>query len=233
MKRIGLIILAVLTLALLVYPHSRTPKAKSETPTSPPQTGGSTDRTLATQRRIGRYFQNGVVPKLRNCWKDVQGEGLIEFKSTYTKAGGNWTWESLGVSSSTLLQGQDKVASKCMQEAVRGTSFPVEQGDSVGNIKGEDKFVVYWSWPVPLPANAAEFAEFRAKKGGGKTGGCDGLGTPAKCWTCSETLNCIKVCVGVRDCKPGTSPSGGRACIEIGSSCASGGPKGWDGGVIM
>ena len=235
MKRISVIIVATLTLALLVFANSRTPKAKSESDSKTracAQTAGQTDRTVATQERINRYFHRDVIPKLRDCWKGVQGEGEIEIKLTYARAGGGWRSERVERSGSTLPSGQDAVALRCMQEAVRGTSFPVEGGDSggdsAGGASGADKFVVHWSWPVPLPASSAEFAA--KKSGGGSTGGCDGRGAKEKCWNCDGD-KCKKVCVGYNACSDGYKLS--TPCVWRLPACASGGPFGLAGGGIF
>ena len=83
MKRISLIILAVLALALLVFAHRRTPKVKTETPTVPPQTGISTSQThvqklLPTARRIQVNAQTiAALPKGRNYEMDLTQPNVI------------------------------------------------------------------------------------------------------------------------------------------------------------
>jgi len=187
------------------------------------------EKTITTQQRLNRYFHGDVVPKLRDCWSRVQGEGTIAVKYTYTKGSGRWMFDRLEVSQSTLPRGQDAVALKCMQDAVRGTSYPVEQGE--GN---QNSFVLNWNWPVPFPANATEQtnAMFAARAAGGGTGGggCDGQGTAARCFSCdheSKSIACLKVCVGYTTCTLGET-----YCRAEGS-CASGGPFGVAGGYIM
>lgn len=116
-----------------------------------PATNGSFERTIATQKRLNRYFHAEVVPKLTTCWNRVEGVGMITFDFTYTKdAKGRWAFQKLSVSGPTLRKGQEAVALTCMQDSVRATSFPVEGIDGA-----EDNFVVHWSWPVPLPADAS------------------------------------------------------------------------------
>jgi len=236
MKRISLIVVASLVLALLVYAHGRAPHAKSETPAPQPPTIAPQDRTVATQDRINRYFHRDVIPRLRDCWKEVQGAGEIEMKFTYRRAGSGWTWERLERSSSTLPGGQDAVALLCMQEAVRGTSFPVGEGDSAGGsgavVADANKHVLHWNWPVPLPTTSVEFAEFRKKAGVGKTGGCDGHGAAARCVTYKQSpgqCECAsaKVCVGYDRCNVQAG-----ACSLVGE-CSSGGPFGVSGGTII
>ncbi len=228
LKLIIIIVVAASTLTWLIYARSQTLGSTAQTPQAQKQTPQQLQQfALGTQQRLNRYFHSDVIPKLGDCWQRVQGEGMVETKITFIKARGNWIWQSVDVSSSTLPRGQAAVASQCMQEAVRGTSFPVEEGDRVGNIKGGDKYVVNWNWPVPLPANAAEFRI----KSGGKTGGCDGHGAPAKCYNCTRgsNLQCFKVCVGWESCTSATST---KECF-VGDNCASGGPFGGVGGVIM
>jgi hypothetical protein len=187
-----------------------------------PATNGSFERTIATQKEINRYFDAEVSPKLRTCWSRVQGEGMITFDFTYTKdARGRWVWEKLGVRKSTLREGQDAVALACMQDSVRGTSFPTATFDTA-----EDKLLLHWNWPVPLPPDASEQvrAMLRSRGGLGTEGGCDGHGAPTACWECgSGSGACISVCVGYTTCtQTGRPPNG---CGGHGA-CASGGPFG-------
>ena len=66
------------------------------------------------------------------------------------RAGGDWEFSKLEVGRSDLPEGQAAVAARCMQEAVAGTRFPAEERD-----EGET-YLINWSWPVPLPANAEQ-----------------------------------------------------------------------------
>jgi hypothetical protein len=157
---------------------------------------------------------------------------MITLKYNYTKAaGGRWAFSTVGVQSSTLPKGQEIVALKCMQDSVRGTSFPVESNDA-----SEKAFVLNWTWPVPFPKDADEqtrvmFAE--KGKGGGGTGGCDGRGTVAQCTYCNGKVdtpkgnNCDIVCVGNVAC---VIMNG--VCTGAGK-CASGGPFGVAGGGVF
>lgn len=241
MKRISIATVVALTLTLLLHagcqttrPDGQTAEAESEYATQ--QQEISLERTISTQQRINRYFHTDVVPKLKRCWNGVQGEGMISIQYTYTNdASGRWAWDALAVDTSTLSKGQDAIALECMEQSVRGTSFPVEGGDT------GDKFVVIWSWPVPFPADADEQAKamFAAKPaggGGGGRGGCDGKGTKAKCIPdycagrnkdkCPPGL----ACVGWWVCALSGAPDG--KCI-LKAPCASGGPFGVAGGTIM
>ncbi len=239
MKRISSILVVsvmLVTVALsMLYANSRTQNANRQLGQAPRPDSQAVQRiglekTITTQQRLNRYFHGEVVPKLKDCWSRVQGKGIIALKYTYTKGSGKWMFDKLEVSQSTLPRGQDAVALRCMQDAVRGTSYPVEEGEGAQN-----SFVLNWSWPVPFPANANEltsamFAARAAGGGGGGTGGCDGEGTAAKCYTCSQDAkSCLKVCVGYNSCL--LSPGTFTPCTAAGS-CASGGPFGVASGFI-
>jgi hypothetical protein len=169
--------------------------------------------TAETEKRMNTYFEAQVTPKLKQCWR-VQGEGRIAMKLTYTDAAGGWSWESASVSTSTLAKDQDAIALQCVQDAVKGTSFPRLKGD--GDAK---QFVVNWSFPVTLPANAPTAL---ARDNGG------GTGEPDKCWECGfekEEPACLE------------NPAGWQGCVELdlggcrclGGACTSGGYLGGNG----
>ena len=188
------------------------------------------EKTVPTQQRINRYFHGDIVPKLKNCWSGVQGKGKIELKYTYANSGGRWVLDRVEGGPSTLPRGQEAVALRCMQDAARGSSFPMDSGET-----SQSTFEVNWTWPVPFPTNADKltstmFAARLNNSGGGGSGGCDGAGTKAKCYNCSKDGHaCETVCVGYKTCAV-TYP--GALCGASGS-CASGGPFGVTGGVIM
>ena len=87
MRRIGLpVVLALLMLAC----------RREETP---PAWANFSDDGAAAASRIGRYLQTSVVaPKLRQCWSQLQGEGVVAMDLNYRKAGNNWTFENASVS---------------------------------------------------------------------------------------------------------------------------------------
>jgi hypothetical protein len=233
MKRTSMVIIPVLTLALLVYAHVRTSKARSEEYTSHTQTA-IRDRTAATESRLNRYFQGEVTPKLRKCWDLVKGDGRIAVGLTYTKTGSSWTWEQLRVTSSTLLKEQDAIAIKCVQDSVRGTSFPVQAEDQARDKVGSrtanrsaNNFVVNWSFPVPLPTNAST-ALARATGGAG--------GSAEACWVCGNDNQggvCVKNPSGWPGCVETDGGDQGSGCICLGNPCASGGYAGTRGLLLM
>jgi hypothetical protein len=178
------------------------------------------ERQASTQQRINRYFHGAIVPKLRRCWSTIDGKGTITLKYTFTKAGANWTFNRLETAQSTLAHGQATLAERCMLNAVQGTSFALDVLE-----RNQNTFVLNWTWPVPLPANAAKLTSemFAAKPIGGGTGsgGCDGWGTAASCYTCKGP-KCETVCVGSTECRS-VDVGGGQTCASQGK-CASGGP---------
>jgi len=217
-RRLSRSIGVALSVLLLTSAPRQTPQAAERQPTTQPSAFA---RTIATQKRLNRYFHAAVVPKLRACWNRVQGAGTVAIEFTYARAGSGWVPERLGVHRSTLPRGQEAVALQCMQDSVRATSFPVEQGEAA-----QSKFVVTWSFPVPWPADASARASAMFSSKGGTGTGCDGHGMPATCLTCSN-YQCIRVCIGKQEC---TQAQGGCFARDY---CASGGLNGLAGGMVM
>jgi len=184
----------------------------------------SFEETVALQNRINRYFHAQVIPKLRECWRGIQGEGIITMAHSYKKDGkGGWVPGELTVSKSMLLKQQDHEALVCMREAVKDTSMPV------GKIEQEEtEFVLHWTWPVPLPSEFPRRAVLFVGPGGGigidddDDVGCDGFGSLPDCQTCSgfPENECMSVCVGYEECASNID-----TCVAK-KACASGGPFG-------
>lgn len=229
MTRISLImtIVAALTVTLLISTRSQTPPSITRTPqvttrlTNEQQL--ALQKTVTTQQRINRYFHSSVVPKVRNCWSRVQGQGTVAIEHTYTRNGGKWEVEKLTVRNSTLPRGQEVVALKCLQEAVRATSFPVQGEDS-----DSTRYVVRLTWPVPFPADLAEQARamFIAKDGGSGTG-CGGTGIPPDCYQCVNekgVLKCKLGCSGYYECNYGPQDSCEltHKCVDLGLTGVAG-----------
>ncbi len=188
------------------------------------------DKVVSTQQRINRYFNNDVAPKLKPCWKTLRGNGTIQFEYTFTKPrnGSRWTLNKIVTDQTTLPQAQEVIALRCMQTAVGGTSFAATSDDTL-----QTSYTLYWSWPVPFPANADELTtamlRMRATNGGSTSSDdCDGHGTKAKCQTCSNGV-CKTVCVGTKKCTI-EGAGGPLGCTGSGGYCASGGPFGVSGG---
>ena len=226
MKRMHLVTVVVLIFGALLFAYGRT---RQRIDTRTPQVASRTtneqrlQKTVTTQQRINRYFHGSVIPKLKNCWSRVQGRGTIQIEHSYARdASGKWVVEKLAAGNSTLPRGQDAVALQCMQDAVRGTSFPAEGDD------GDSKqYAVKWTWPVPFPANMAEQTRAMfAANGPMGVGPCGGA--PASCYECSySATKCFDVCNGYRTCR-----IGGGGCMAS-HRCTSGSAFGVAGrGVI-
>jgi hypothetical protein len=115
--------------------------------------GRDVEKTTAAQVTVNHYFHSVVTPKLRACWDRVQGEGTIEMALNYRKSGGRWLFESLERIRSSVPEEQGAVALQCMQDSARDTSFFLEEKDSA---KKFEKFVLKWTWLVPLPAEGSD-----------------------------------------------------------------------------
>ena len=233
MKRLNLIIFVVCTLSLvgLTGASSQTgsPTRQKTTIPSVPRPQITLAKTVTTQQRLNRYFHGQVMPKLKNCWSRLQGRGAIEIEHVYTKDGkGNWMADKSTLVTSTLPPEQVALALQCMQDSVRGTSFPADGGDGKGN-----SYLVNWTWPVPFPSDAAILTSsmFASKPKGGGGGGCDGRGALAKCYDCVGSTTCKKVCVGYTSCS--INYENGRSYCVAYNACASGGPFGVSGGTVM
>lgn len=200
MRRIYIVTIVVVVLGGLVFAYSHAQQRR--VPQTPQAASRITDeqrleKTITTQQRINRYFHGSVIPNLRNCWSRVQGQGTIQIVHSYKRdASGKWVVEKLAAGNSTLPRAQQAVALQCMQDAVRGTSFPVEPEDADGK-----QYAVKWTWPVPFPANAEEQTRtmFAAKSAGG-TWGCGNV--PPNCVECSYSgAACFDVCNGYHYCE--------------------------------
>jgi hypothetical protein len=183
-------------------------------------------KTVDTQRKIHRYLQSSVVPKLKPCWGKLQGKGTVEVRYRFADNGkGGWAFKSIQATRSDLPKGQDKAAADCMQRAVASTSFPKDAGVKAST------YSLSWVWPVPLPPDSdPEMARRWGETGGGEGTGCDGHGAAARCVTCSGSpLTCVYVCVGADECSvQATKPGGFDSICSEGGQCASGG---WWGSV--
>ena len=200
-------------------------------PTDPPrETGPSTEQLAAkeqaTEARLTGYFRERLTPNLRSCWERVQGAGSVAFAMTYVNSDGRWILDELQATSSTLAPDQDAVAAVCVKEAVTGNSFPADKVDTAfTNGAASTRFVVNWSFPVPLPTDAT-VALARAIGGG--------AGSPGSCWYCGHDPKTLD-----GECKSGKS--GWQGCIEtisggcicFGGSCASGGYTTTGGTIAM
>ena len=181
------------------------------TPGVTPKQSGSLmeerERTIAKQVKVNHYFYTAVTPKLRTCWDRVNGEGTIEMALTYSKSDGRWVFENVTEVRSSLTKEQDAVALRCMQDSARATSFTLDED----GLKKFERFVLKWTWLVPLPR---EGSEQMARRAGGLTEspGCAKCNAnyPASCtWSSSGSES---------DCRV----DGPNQCSTSGTACLTG-----------
>jgi len=212
-------------------------------------------KEVATQKRISTYFHDKVIPKLRGCWGSLQGEGRVTMDYDFVRRNSEWAFQKATLFHSTLPDEQNDTALRCMQEALKDTSFvledlPVElippektkQSDNARQSENAKQLLVSWTWPVPISPDYEEQykALLQSSGGGGGWGGCDGLGTAAKCWRCRYNSTrpssscCIKVCVGYTNCSYAYGDGKVIGCFnDPPTQCVSGGTGGLSSGVIM
>ena len=135
---------AALSLIFVACTYSATPQSQEQK---------ALEETITAQVAVNHYFYTAVTPRLRACWDRVQGEGTIEMAFRYSKSRGDWVFESVEGIRSSLPAEQGAVALRCMQESARATSFTLKEE---GGAKVFEKFVLKWTWLVPLPAEGSE-----------------------------------------------------------------------------
>ena len=188
---------------------------------------------VATQNRINRYFHRDVAPKLRGCWDALEGSGTVDAQFAYRRVGGRWVNNGILIRASTLPKNQDQAALRCLQEAVRDTSFAVERSDDTAR-----DFEVNWSFPVPWPKDVAEAAKRMVDNGHTDDGGCGGSEGPGPaCWDCFYVSigpfgvsYCGRACSGYSYCTP--APNGCQAG-PLYPRCTTGSIFGNIGGVVL
>src|SRR5262245_59714524 len=148
---------------------NRGPKASGKVHVRKPEAASSVDRDTHAQNRINSFFYAALVPKLQPCWNRVQGKGEITFKYTYRVAGTNWLWQQQEVKGHTLLQEQAAIALQLMNDAARGTSFPMEAAEAH---RKANEVVIHWTWPVPFSEDVTVMGRMVGKGGGGCTKEC-------------------------------------------------------------
>lgn len=185
--------------------------------------GCARDETGAVQDRLNRYFSTDVTPKLQTCWGGLHGDGRIELKLQYERAGERWMWQKAEIARSTLSRDQDAAALQCMESAIRGTSFAVEERDETG-------FLVYWGWPVPLPSTGSTLATRMISQGGGSNN-CENPSCFAPTCTNNQCPTANK-CSGYTECTVTDSGDGSLQC-NFKNKCVSSGYFRGGGGIIM
>ena len=221
MKRI--VIAAVVALPVMMLACRR-----EETP---PAWANFSDEGVAAANRIGRSLQDSVVAsKLRQCWGQLQGEGVIAMDLNYRKAANTWTFDTVRVTKSTLTGDQNAAAQRCMEESARGTSFAVEPKEALESAASQ--FIVRLGWPVPLPPVGTPLTTDQIARMSGGSGGA--ITTPG-CSTCVSRkeypygLKCEARKTGSeQDCEEINS----NTCAVTPKACLRGGFSG-SGSVIM
>ena len=176
-------------------------QACKDSPATTDSTAGDQERDRAVEQRLIPYFQNDVTARLRQCWGQVTGTGALAVALHYTKSDRRWAWQELSVTGSTLSGDQETAASKCLQDAVRGTSFPEDAHDvEFKSSTPAARLLVNWSVPVPLPSDAVAVLAKAPASGGG------GTDSPSSCWVCGVDRNNEQVCEGKK--------TGYAGCIE-------------------
>ncbi len=122
----------------------------------PPPLPDFSEDGAGVQRRVTQYLE-GVVPKVRTCWSQLQGEGAIATDMVYRKSGSAWTLDSVRVTRSTLAKGQETTAEQCLSDAARGSSFAVDANERLE--QAASKFVVRLGWLIPLPPPNTELTK--------------------------------------------------------------------------
>jgi len=210
-------------------PEPATPAAPPAAATSP---AGATEQqqeaiarlvaTMAAQDRVNRYFHHDVLPKLKDCWAGVAGEGNVAIQVVYRRYDSQWTAGDSAIHKSTLAAGQDEIALRCLAQAVRDTSFATEEVD-----RDAEEYYVYWSLPVPWPQDMGAFIKKMAMDddggGGGGGGGC-GVDVPPACQACwiwslgFKFSLCIPACNGYPDC---LAEADGNGCRHTNRQCVT------------
>ena len=122
-----------------------------------PRPGFSDDGAAAGQR-IGQYLQASVVDAdLRSCWAQLKGEGVVAADLTYQKQGDNWALNAVAVKKTSLVDGQNAIAQRCLEEAARGTSFTVDSKEQLETRAQE--FILRLGWLVPMPPAGTEVSD--------------------------------------------------------------------------
>jgi hypothetical protein len=166
------------------------------------------EATVTAQEIVNHYLYTSVTPKLRTCWSKLQGEGTVDLALRYRRSNQQWIFERGEIIRSTLTNDQAAAALACMQQSANGSSFALDERPGG---KAFERFVLKWTWLVPLPE---EGSEAMARRAGGLTpaSGCAKCNAnyPARCeW--SQTGS-------EEDCRV----EGPNSCSTTGTKCLTG-----------
>ena len=194
---------------------------------------GFSDDGARAQARISRMLEDAAAPTdFRNCWRALEGEGAVAADLTYRKERGNWGFAEASPTRSTLPGGQDAAAKRCLDAALRGSTFAVDGTEALE--KAAPEFVVRLAFPVPLPEAGTHLSDAEV----GRMVGVDGGGGVITVPGCSNCVRRTEFPYGV---KCVSKKSGSNVdCEEINSNTCATTPKaclrgafGGAGGVIM
>ena len=192
--------------------------------------GFSDDGTAALRRLSSSLQEPSVAAKLRNCFSEMAGERLVATDLRYRKSGNSWTFDSAKVRQASAAQGPDETVQRCLDDAARGTSFPVDSNEELETAAAE--FVVRLRWPLPLPAEGAEVSNdaiARMISTGGTGVTMEGCSTCKLKTDGTGGYQCVSQKSGKEaDC----DIMGPRQCVTTPKACVTGFFGGWR-GVIM
>jgi hypothetical protein len=170
-----------------------------------PAAGPLEEKTAKAQDRIAKAFYASIVPNLKKCWGQVGGKGAVRFVYTYKREGQRWVFGQVDSHATSLEREQTVAALRCMREAARGSSYPVESEEAAQNT---DEMEIYWGWPVPLPNDTTELARMIVISTTGDA--CLKL-----CKDCTMNATCDRTCSGWFGCEPvdgGCQMDGKKSC---------------------
>lgn len=143
----------------------------------------SVNNNLHQQNRLNTFFYLAVIPKLEPCWRQLRGKGEIDFTYAYRSEGPNWIFQAVQPEKSTLAAGQEEIARRCMENAVRQTSFPMEAQEANYRLH---RYTIHWGWPVPFPPNVTDLGRAIDTGGLNARGGCVECELAHGDWLCSR-----------------------------------------------
>jgi hypothetical protein len=132
------------------------------------------------RKRLSASLGSKITPEFRTCWAALEGEGAVAVDLEFLKTEKTWVVERVLLKQSSLAKGQEAGAVRCLEAAVRGSSFEADATDSLE--AASPRMVARQGWPVPLPAEGERLSPEAVER---KFGGGSGPGvTVAGCSTC-------------------------------------------------
>jgi hypothetical protein len=191
----------------------------------------SCQEAIKVQNRINSYFHRGVVPNLMSCWSRLTGTGSVAVTFEFARKGDLWVPGPSYLRDSKSVSASDaQSALVCLQAAMVGTAFPVDETDLEAT-----QFNVHWSFPVRWPRDLDDAAAVFLSNnpiGASKCGGSEGP-APA-CHDCLFNTTwhfsyCGSACVGWHAC----SVEDQYGCRMSATRCVTGSVFGNVGGIAL